>query len=90
MPSSGHCAVCEKEARDDAEVRSFQSSVTEPAEGTDLFRSRTAAPLLEVVVGWLGRVVFRQTRPSPEKPFEKRTPEDIREWRRTAGVKTRG
>ena len=83
------CAVCEREAREDEEVRSFESSVTQPVEGTDLFGNRSAAPLFELVVGWLGRVVFRQTRPSPQKPFEKRTPEEIREWRRTAGVKTR-
>jgi hypothetical protein len=80
--------MCQKEARDDAEIRSFQSSVTQPAEHTDFFRNQNAA-LFEVVLGWLGRVVFRQPPPSAEKPFEKRTPEDIREWRRSAGVKTR-
>jgi hypothetical protein len=81
------CRVCQKEARDDAEIARFRSSVTLPEGGIDGSRS---APLFELVVGWLGRVVFRQGKAPPEKAFGARTPEDIRAWRRTAGVKTRG
>jgi hypothetical protein len=80
------CRACQKEALDDAEVARFQSSVTMPEGGLD---GRRAAPVFEIVVGWLGRVVFRRGKAPPQRAFAARTPEDIRAWRRTAGLKTR-
>ena len=44
--------------------------------------------LFAAIVGWLGRLVFRPAQPQ-EIPFSRRSPEDIRAWRRKAGIRLR-
>jgi len=87
-----HCVVCEKEARDDAEVARFRGAVLHVDEPRSPFGRGRSASVLEVVTAWLGRLAFgRATRPEmePEVSFDRRTPEQIRAWRRKAGVHTR-
>ena len=90
---ASHCAVCAKEARDDADVAHFRSAVLTVDDGGPPFGRPTSIPLLELAAAWLGRRVFgRVARPEsePDVPFHERTPEQIRAWRRKAGVRMRG
>jgi hypothetical protein len=80
--------MCRKEERDDADLARFKSSVTTPNDDGSLLGSRRGVPVLEMLAGAVGRALFGKKQPY-EKPFAQRTPEDIRAWRRTAGVKTR-
>ena len=87
----GFCALCAKEARDDADVARFQGAVHQVDQPTGAFGRGGTAPLVEMFVGWLGRVVLNRAASAaePEVPFARRTPEQIRAWRKRSGVRTR-
>jgi hypothetical protein len=84
MGGGPFCGVCRKEAQDDADVALFRTAVAES--GAELSASTYA---FETLVGWLGRVFLGEPTRRAERVFGARTPEDIRAWRRTAGVRTR-
>lgn len=92
------CAVCQKEARDDAELAQFKSAVAAVDE-EGAFGQRSTSVFI-AVLGWLGRNMFRVLPPRAasaksapsfdEKPFGRRSLADIRAWRKSAGIRTRG
>lgn len=87
-----HCTMCAKEAKEEAEIAAFREELNVPQrEERPIFPSRHQAEdtqLLAALVGWLGRLVFRPS-PPEEIPFSRRSPEDIRAWRRKAGIQLR-
>ena len=73
-----HCHVCP--AHEGApHCTMCAKEAKEQTEDTQLFAA---------IVGWLGRLVFRPAQPQ-EIPFSRRSPEDIRAWRRKAGIRLR-
>ena len=65
----------------------LSGSITSQGDNRD-YLGRPRISLLEMLVSWLGRVIFRKSRPR-ETPFGQRSPEEIRLWRRTADIRIR-
>jgi predicted amidophosphoribosyltransferase len=84
-----YCAVCAKELDDDLEVLRFSVTVHEPPPDShpmwysrDTFWSSLRQAFARV------QLAFRERRAL--RTFEQRTPEQIAEWRRRAGLRVRG
>jgi hypothetical protein len=80
--------MCKKELKDDFDVATFNIAVHDvPPDSGALFRSR--ASVLETILGPVVRGVqlfFAKRR--VQRVFAARTPEQIADWRRQAGVRT--
>jgi hypothetical protein len=85
-----YCAICAKEYKDDQDVARFKQDVLTPeADTTSPFGPSDDVP--GTLFGLIYRTFidrFGTKQPKP-KTFGQRTPEDITEWRRTAGIQMR-
>ena len=84
-----HCAACTKELADDVDVALFGLSVHDvPPDSGGLFQARRS--LLGDAVDGIVRSVREQfARRRARRLFDRRTAEEIAEWRRKAGVAVR-
>jgi hypothetical protein len=83
------CAMCTKERDDDLETARFLQAVyDEPDQGGSTAQQRAAVNL----VGAIGRAFQRLTsrRTPAQRKFDERTPADIADWRKAAGIRVRG
>lgn len=84
-----YCAMCAKELRDDLEVLRFSVAVHDPPpDSRPVFRGSEA--LGPSLVQLLARALLAFQERRARRAFERRTPAQIAEWRRRAGVRVRG
>ncbi len=83
-----YCAMCAKELRDDLDVLRFSVAVHEPP--PDSTRIARSEGLASAVVQLIARAELFFRERQARSSFERRTPAQIAEWRRRAGVRARG
>jgi len=79
-----HCAICRKERDDELEIAQFAAVIHQEEPRWD------GKPSEGEMIGDLSRALHDLFAPRKrERTFAQRTPADIAEWRRTAGIKMR-
>jgi hypothetical protein len=86
-----YCAICAKELKDDLDELKFVRDLKQPGEDRGMFtrrrRSFSFADAMDSVADYVGRGLDARR---AKRIFDRRTPADIAEWRKRAGITVRG